>query len=144
MMMHHNTKFGNRVFGSLEDIIWINWPFWPFFVTLTLNAVIHFSPQDALAYDSLSSDQVWLAKNQQVRKYSTQSHILIIWALAVTLTLKTASSFCSVWHSGSFSCITIPSLVTKCFVVQKISSGQIFTESFTLCCDFDLQCSNPV
>ena len=24
MMMHHNTKFGNNMFGGLEDIIWIN------------------------------------------------------------------------------------------------------------------------
>ena len=23
-MMHHNTKFGNKMFGGLEDIIWIN------------------------------------------------------------------------------------------------------------------------
>ena len=144
MMMHHNTKFGNRVFGSLEDIIWINWPFWPFFVTLTLNAVIHFSPQDALAYNDLTSDQVWLPKNQQFRRYSSQSNILIIWALAVTLTLKTTNNFCFVWHSGSLCSITIPSLVTKCFVVQKISPGQIFTDIFNLRCDLDLKRSNPI
>ena len=24
MMMHHNTMFGNKMFGGLEDIIWIN------------------------------------------------------------------------------------------------------------------------
>ena len=23
-MMHHNTKFGNQMFGDLEDIIWTN------------------------------------------------------------------------------------------------------------------------
>ena len=23
-MMHHNTKFGNKMFGGLEDIIWTN------------------------------------------------------------------------------------------------------------------------
>ena len=22
--MHHNTKFGNKMFGGLEDIIWTN------------------------------------------------------------------------------------------------------------------------
>ena len=22
--MHHNTKFGNKMFGALEDIIWTN------------------------------------------------------------------------------------------------------------------------
>ena len=24
MMMHHNTKFDNKMFGGLEDISWIN------------------------------------------------------------------------------------------------------------------------
>ena len=24
MMMHHNTKFGDKIFGGLENIIWIN------------------------------------------------------------------------------------------------------------------------
>ena len=24
MMMHHNAKFGNKMFGALEDFIWIN------------------------------------------------------------------------------------------------------------------------
>ena len=23
-MMHHNAKFGNKMFGGLEDITWIN------------------------------------------------------------------------------------------------------------------------
>ena len=41
-MMNHNTKFENKMFDGLEDIIWINIKFWPFAVTLTLNAVIQF------------------------------------------------------------------------------------------------------
>ncbi|WP_419583241.1 hypothetical protein, partial [Thiolapillus sp.] len=24
IMMHHNTEFGNKMFGGLENIIWIN------------------------------------------------------------------------------------------------------------------------
>ena len=72
------------------------------------------------------------------------SHILIIWALAMTLTLKTANNFCSAWHLGSFCCITIPSLVTKCYAVQKISSGQTFTDILNLHCDLDLECSTPI
>ena len=53
-------------------------------------------------------------------------HILIIWVLAVTLALKIANQpFCM--HSDSWWCTTIPSLVTKCLVVQKISSGQTLT-----------------
>ena len=81
---------------GLEDIIWTKIKFWPFTVTLTLNAVIQFFPQDTLAYDDISSDQVWLPKNRQFRKYSRKSHILIIWALAVTLTIATTTKM-SAW-----------------------------------------------
>ena len=46
IMMHHNTEFGNKMFGGLENVIWININifFQPFAVTLTLtlNAVIQF------------------------------------------------------------------------------------------------------
>ena len=38
--------------------------------------------------------------------------------------------------------MTIPSLVTKCSVVQKIS-GQTFTDILDLHCDLDLEHSNP-
>ena len=42
MMKHHNTKFGNKMFRSLEDVIWININIFYFAVTLTLKAVILF------------------------------------------------------------------------------------------------------
>ena len=48
------------------------------------------------------------------------------------------------WHSGLWCCITIPGLVTKCFVVQKLSSRQTFTDIMYLCCDLDLENSNPI
>ena len=119
------------MFGGLENIIWINIDILTLRCDLDLECNNPIFPQDALAYDNLSSDHVWLPKNQQFRRYSSQSNILIIWALAVTLTLKTANNFCFAWHSGSICSITIPSLVTKCFVVQKISPGQIFTDILT-------------
>ena len=37
----------------------------------------------------------------------------------------------------------IPSWVTKCSVVQKISFRQTFTNIFNLCCDLDLERCNP-
>ena len=52
VMMHHNTKFGEKMFGGLEDIIWTN------IDILTLNAVIQLFSLDTLAYDDVSSDQV--------------------------------------------------------------------------------------
>ena len=47
--------------------------FWPFTVTLTLNAVIYFFHK-TLAYDDIPTDQVWLPKNQQFFRYSTKSY----------------------------------------------------------------------
>ena len=117
---------------------------WPLTVTLTMNAVIQSFSQDTLAYDDVSSDQVWLPKNQQFRRYSSRkSHILITWALAVTLTLKIANNFFPAWHSGSWCCTTIPSLVTKRSAVQKIS-GQTFTNILNLSCHLDLECSKLI
>ena len=50
----------------------------------------------------------------------------------------------STWHSGSWCCITIPNLVTKCSVIQKILSRQTFTDILNLRCDLDLERSNPI
>ena len=41
VLVHHNTKFGNKMFGDLEDTIWTN-NILTLAVTLTLNAAIHF------------------------------------------------------------------------------------------------------
>ena len=49
----------------------------------------------------------------------------------------------SAWYSGLWCCTTIPGLVTKCSVVQKISSRQTFTDILNLHCDLDLESSNP-
>ena len=115
-------------------------------MTLTLNAVTNFFSQNTLTYDDMSSDQVWLPRNQQFRKYSRKSHILIIWALTVTLTLKIATTTTKVssWHSGSWCCISIPNLVTKRSMIQKISSRQIFTDILNLRCDLGLECNNQI
>ena len=40
-------------------------------------------------------------------------------------------------------CITIPSLATKCSVVQKLLSIQTFTDILNLQCDLDLVHSKP-
>ena len=48
----------------------------------------------------------------------------------------------SAWHSGSWCCMTLPSLVTECSVVQKISE-QTITNILDLHCNPDLKCSNP-
>ena len=74
MMMHHNTKFGNKMFSGLEDIIWININILTVHCDLDLDAVIQFFSQGTLAYDDVSSDQVWQPGNQQFRKYCRKSY----------------------------------------------------------------------
>ena len=88
--MHDNTKFGNKMFGDLEDIIWTNMNILTLCYDRDPECSNLFFSQDTLAYNVKSSDQVWLPRNQQFRKYSRKSHIWIIPALAVTLTLMTA------------------------------------------------------
>ena len=78
IMMHHNTEFGNKMCGGLENIIWINIDILTLRCDLDHEGNNPLFPQDALAYNNLSSDQVWLPKNQQFRRYSSQSNVLII------------------------------------------------------------------
>ncbi|WP_419593566.1 hypothetical protein [Thiolapillus sp.] len=63
IMMHHNTEFGSKMFGGLENIIWINIDILTHRCDLDLECNNPIFPQDALAYDNLSSDHVWLPKN---------------------------------------------------------------------------------
>ena len=60
----------------------------------------------------------------------TPGHILITWALTVTLTLKTAKqSFTR--HSGIWWCITTISLAKNGYIAQEIP-GQTFNQFFLL------------
>ena len=77
IMMHYNTEFGSKMCGGLENIIWINIDILTLRCNLDLECNNPIFPQDALAYGNLSSDHVWLPKNQQFRRYSSQSNNLI-------------------------------------------------------------------
>ena len=76
--------------------------------------------QDIPPYNDVPSNKIRLQKDQKFRRSSRNSHILIIWALTVTLTLKKANQFLS-RHSDLSWCMNIPGLVTKGWVTQKIS-----------------------
>ena len=87
-MMIHNITFGNKMFVGLEHVILTH------INSLTLRCDLdpeyssHFSSQDTVAYDDVSSDQFWSPRNQQFRKYTRKSHILIIWAPRCDLDLE--------------------------------------------------------
>ena len=78
--MHHDTKFGKKMFGGLEDIRWTNIDISTLHCDLDFECSdpFFFSPQNTLAYVNVLSDQAWLPRNQQFRRYSRKSHILIL------------------------------------------------------------------
>ena len=62
--MHHNIKFGDKMFGSLEDVIWKNTDILTLHCDLDLECSNPYFFYKTLAYDHVSSDQVWLSRNQ--------------------------------------------------------------------------------
>ena len=58
MMMYHNTKFGNKMFGGLKGIIWTNTDILTLHCDLELERNNPIVSQDTLAYDDVSPDQV--------------------------------------------------------------------------------------
>ena len=88
------------------------------------------------------ADQVWLPKSQKFKRYSRKSHVLITWALAVTLTLKIAnqSFYMTLWlimmpHTTKFE--------NKMFGgLKDISWTNI--NILTFHCDLDSECNDSV
>ena len=76
MMLHHHTKFGNKMFCDSEDIIQTN--ILNLRCDLDLKRSNSIFPQNTPAYDAVPSDQFWLKTDQQFRRYSKNSQILII------------------------------------------------------------------
>ena len=112
-------------------------------MTLTLNTVIPFFHRT-----------LWLKMMYNQTKFGCRptstledtTEIVIFWLYKPSLWPWhwTQWTNFSAWHSGLWCCITIPGLVTKYSVVQKILSGQIFTNILNLHCGHDLECSNPI
>ena len=94
ILLHQHTKFGNKMFCGSKDIIRTN-IHWHFNLRCDLN--IERSnpnfPQDTLAFDAVLANQVSLQTHQQFGRYSRNSHIFIIEALTVTLTLMIVYHF---------------------------------------------------
>ena len=113
--------------------------FWTFTVTLIMNAVIPFFHKT-----------LWLMMLYYQTKFGWKptsrledtTEIVIFWLYKPLLWPRHWIQWTnfSARHSGLWCCITIPSLVTKCSAVQKISSRQTFTHIFNICCDVDLKC----
>ena len=118
-------------------------PFWSFTVTSTLNTVIPFFHR-TLQLMMLYYQTKFGCKPTSRLEDTTE--IVIFWLYKPSLWPQHWTQWFnfSVWHSGFWSCITIPGLATKCSVVQKIPSGQTLTNMLNLHCDLDFERSNPI
>ena len=86
------------------------------------NAVLSW---DNPAYNNVPSNQSLAAKGSVIQ--NTQLEVIFwIWAFGVTLTLQTAKKPCND------------------STVQKVLSGQTFSDILKFCCDLDLEHSNQL
>ena len=116
----------------------------PIFLTDTLAQDAHtIFWKDTLADDDVPPDQVWSQKNQQFLRYiERERKRIIFWSYAPSQwpwPWRWHRKF-STGQPGTWCCITISSLVTKCSAFKKISSRQTFTDILNLRCDIDLEC----
>ena len=138
IMLHHHTKFGTKC--SVIQKISPGQTFTDI-LNLCCDLDLEYSnpifQQNTPAYDAVLSNQVWL---------QTDWEIVIFWLYKPALWLShwTLWTSFSARHTGLWCCITIPGLVTKYSMVQKISTGQTFTNILNLCCDLGLECSNHI
>ena len=136
MMMHHNTKFGNQTFGGLEDHVWSNTDI------LTLCCDLALECSHSIFFHKI----LWLIMMYYQTKFDCQGinsleDIVELERIKFDYTspLWPWPWFFPTRHSGSQCCIIVPSLVTKCSAVQKISE-----RTFTGILKLDLECSNPI
>ena len=111
--------------------------FWTFAVPLALNAVIPFFHRTLrliMLYHQTKFGCKWTSSLEDT------TEIVIFWSYKPMLWPWhwTQWTNFSAWHSGSCWSMSIPGLATKRSVVQKIWSGQMFTNILNLLCDLDL------
>lgn len=106
--MHRHTKFSYQNFSGLEHNYCLkdhSLELLTFTVTLTMNTAKQSfvcTRHPSLWWYAIKLS--WLLKDLQLKKYRRNSHILIVWVLTETFTLKLANQ--SSWHSGSRRCLT--------------------------------------
>ena len=113
----HHTKFGYKKFGSSEDI-----QTYIFFFFFLMNVCCDFDPEHSnqlfslaiWVYGDLSSNKVWLQKNDLSRRYKRNSNILIVFISPLCdLNLGDSNQTLFQGTPAYEYVITIPSLVTK-------------------------------
>ena len=94
MMLHKHTNFGSKMFCGSEDIVRQTFTnILNLCCDLDLEHSNPIFPQNTPVYVAVLSNHVCLQTDQHFRKYSRNSHILIIKVITVTLTLKMVKQF---------------------------------------------------
>ena len=145
MMLHRYTKFCKNVLR----FIWYqpdkhSPTFWAFVVTLTLNSVTTFFHRILWLMMLYYQTKFDCKRTSILEDNSRNSHNFIIYKPSLWPWYWSQWTIFSAWHSDPWCCITIPSLVTKWSAVQKIASGQTFTDILNLLCDLDLERTQPI
>ena len=143
-MMQHNVKLGNKMFGGLENVIRTNTEILTLHYDLDLDAVmlLFFTRHSGLLWCTIRFSLV--AEESTVQTDSRvifSSYELLLWPWPWWQ--QTFFFFLHDTLANDAASTSISSLVTKCSEVQKISSRQIFTDILNLCCDLDLEHSDP-
>ena len=137
MMMHHNTEFGSKMCGGLENIIWINIEILTLRCDLDLYCNNPIFPQDALAYHQtkFGCQRINSLEDVVIRVifWSYEPWLWpwpwrqqTIFVLRDTLAHSAAPPYQVWWQNVLW------------FTKTK------FTDIFNLRCDLDLECSNPI
>ena len=158
MILHHQTKFGKMWLSGSGDTERArsvtqrkyhpdkySLTFWTSIVTLTLNVVIlffHRTPRLMMLYYQTKFG-FSLKDTTEIVTFLLYMPSLWTWHWTRWISFW-GCCFLFEWHSGLWCGITIPGLVIKCSLVQKISSGQTFTNICNLPCDLHLKGRNPI
>ena len=138
MMLHHHTKYGNKMSCDSENIICTT-----FTDIFNLRCDLNLKRSKPIFHRTLWLMMLYYQTVFGCKPTSSledTTEIVKFWLIykpSLWPWHKTQWTNFSAWHSGSWCCITIPRLVTKCSVVQKISSRQTFTNILNLHCDID-------
>ena len=143
VMMHHHTKLVFKRLSSWGDITQMNnhWNYEPFLWPWPWPQQSH-----PIFLQENPTFSVFAVKPSCKRISSSEDRksYFDYMILHYDLDLADSKPIFFERHSGSRWCITIPNLLVKGSVVQKISSGQTFIDLLKFCWDHDLEHRNPV
>ena len=124
VMMHHHTTFGYKRSSGPEDTGRTVTDIWNLRCDLALE---HSNPiflHSTLAYDDVSTNQVWLQGSGRSSEDTVETVIFWLYNASLWPRLWSGHTDLPGGHVDSWWRTTKPSLITEGWAVQEISSGQ--------------------